>query len=187
MVLALAWLGGMLLRGGHSGLGPEGSMFGVITLLLAAGMATELLVTLQQVQAREIAVAAINGLPKRFRRLGRMRIQDGWRRVVIDQVVKGPKGRVFAIMVDGSTLPAVRGDRLDGLGRLIGPAKRAAQTLSKAAKAGALPRDLGMPQDAVVCPCILVVRRPLVTGERDGVLSFTAAEMPAALGAEPQI
>ncbi len=178
LIMLVSLLVGIVLRAGvRGGGGPTAVMIGVFGLLAVVYLAGEVMVILQDVQAREAGGAALAGLPDGFRISGRVRVSGlRGRPVCIDHVVVGPGDRAFAVVLDGSTRPPSRRDPLDGLGPLLGRARAAADALSAAARARVLPDRLGLDVETTVRPCILVVRRPLVPGERSGVLALAAGD-----------
>ncbi len=155
-------------------------MIGGLAVGASLLLAVELLTVLQGVQGREAAAEALRALPAGVRVSGRVRVRGRGRPVVADHVVVGPSGDGWAVMVDGSTRPARMNDPFDGLRPLLGDAKRTASAVQEAARLGLLDQT-GLCVGASVRPAILVARRPLVAGERDGVLAFAAADAANAL------
>ena len=176
----LAFLAGssLRLRGPAAG---EAVMIGALAVGASLLLAVELLAVLQGVQGREAAAAALRALPTDVRVSGRIRVRGRGRPVVADHVVVGPSGDGWAVVVDGSTRPARVGDPLDGLRPLLSDAKRAAAAVQEAGRLGLLPAETGLGATSSVRPAILVARRPLVAGERDGVLAFAAVDAANAL------
>ena len=184
LIMLVSLLAGIVLRVGVRGGGPTAVIIGVFGLLAVVYLAGEVMVILQDVQAREAGEAALAGLPDGFRVSGRVRVSGlRGRPVCIDHVVVGPGDRAFAVVLDGSTRPPSRDDPLDGLGPLLGRARAAAAALSAAARARVLPDRLGIGVETTVRPCILVVRRPLGSGERRGVLAVSAGDAVRLLAA----
>jgi len=180
----LALLLGAAIRAGTHGGGVEALMIGLAGLAAVLLLAGELLVVLQATQAHEAAAAALAQLPSGHRVSGRIRVRGAGRPVVVDHVVVRPDGRAWAVLVDGSTNPPRPGDGSDGLARLLPTARRGAEVLARAAAAGVLPKELGLRRRTAIRPCILTVRRPLRTGERDGVLGVAAGDAATVLCAE---
>jgi|GEM_PF-5552647 len=179
----LALLVGMIVRAGTHAGGASLLMAGLVAAAAILFLAGEIVTVLQAVQAREAARAALAALPPGHRVSGRVRVRGAGRPVVVDHLVVRPDGAVFAVTIDGSTNPPRVGDPAEGLGRLLPAARHAAEVVQRAARAGVLPAELGLPVKAGVRPCILAARRPLSTGERDGVLTFSANDVVAALAA----
>ena len=177
----LALLVGFLLRAGLNGAGVETFLLAVLVALAAVLLIGEIVAALQVVQAREAARTALSALPVGYRISGRVRIRGGRRPAVADHVVVAPDGRAWAVTVDGSTRSPRPDDPTDGLGPLLSLARHAAATVQQAARACVLPPELGLPRGARVDPCILVARRPLRTGRREGVLAFAGADAAPAL------
>lgn len=182
----LALLVGMVVRAGTHAGGGDVLMVGLAAAGAVLFLAGEIVTVLQSVQAREAARSALAALPPDHRVSGRIRVRGAGRPVVVDHLVVRPDGAVFAVTVDGSTNPPRSGDRLDGLGRLLPAARRSAEVLQRAARAGVLPPRLGLPPRCSVHPCILAARRPLGTGQREGVLAFAAADAASALATAPR-
>jgi hypothetical protein len=179
---------GIVLRAGVRGGGGAAVLlvgaFGVLAVLY---LAAEVMVVLQEVQAREAARTALATLPPPCRVSGRVRVRGaGGRPVLVDHVVAVPGGSVYAVVVDGSTRPPRPGDSTDGLGPLVPRARRAAAAIAAAAAAGVLPERLGVGAGACIRPCILVVRRPLAPGERAGVLAVAGADVQRLLPDPPR-
>jgi hypothetical protein len=174
---ALAVLVGFVIRAGAHGGGPVVAMTGGAGALLGLFIVAEVVSVLQTVQAREAAAAALAALPAGFSVSGRVRVRGAGRRpAVADHVIRCPDGRVLAVVVDGSTRPPRPGDPREGLGRLVEAARQAAEAVQRAAAAGVLPPELRVRPGARVQPAILVARRPLAPGRREGVLAFAAAD-----------
>lgn len=175
---------GMLLRAGRHGGGGALLMAALAVAGAVLFLTGETVAVLQAVQAREAAREALAALPPGHRVSGRLRVRGAGRPVVVDHLVVRPDGTVFAVTVDGSTNPPRPGDPLEGLGRILPAARRAAEIVQRAADAGVLPAELQLPRPAVVRPCILAARRPLALAHRQGVVTCSAADAVAALAAD---
>jgi len=184
-LMGVSLVAGLFLRVGLRDRGGPGLVaVGVVALAAALFLAGEVLVVLQDVQAREAAAEALGALPPGFRVTGRVRIAGaGPRPVVVDSVVVTPDGRAYAVVVDGSTRPPAPHDPYDGVGPLLPRARAAAEALAAAARARVLPARVGLGPTAEVLPCVLVVRRPFRGGPRDGVLAVGPRDLPEALSA----
>ncbi len=183
--LALSAIIGFVIRASLHGGGPALLMMGVLLGLCALFLLGEIVTALQVVQAREAAAEALARLPSGYRVSGRIRVRGAGRRpAVADHVVVCPDGRTFAVMVDGSTRPPRPGDPAEGLARLLGGARRVAESIQEAAAARVLPEELGLRPGSRVRPCIVVARRPVATAWHDGVLAVSAPEAAGVLARE---
>lgn len=182
VIMGGALLGGVLLRvGAQDHGGASLIMIGLLALLAVLYLAGELMVVLQEVQAREAGRLALAALPAGYTVSGRVRVSGHGRPVCIDHVVVTPGGDAFAVVVDGSTRPPAPRDPLDGVGPLLPKARAAAVALMTAARAGVLPDRLLVHSRTPVRPCILVVRRPMSPGERAGVLTLSGSDAATVL------
>ncbi len=177
-LLAFLAGGSLRLRGPAAA---EAVMIGATALGASLLLAVELLSVLQGVQGREAAAAALRVLPHDLRVTGRVRIRGRGRPAVADHIVVGPTGDGWAVLVDGSTRPPRSGDPLDGLRPLLAAARRVAAAVQEAGRLGLLPPETGLGATSSVRPAILVARRPLAAGERDGVMAFAAGDAANAL------
>lgn len=184
LLAVLALLAGMAMRAAGRGGGPEAWMVGVVAVCAGLLLTGEIVGVLAGIQAREAAKRALGALPPAYRISGRIRVRGHRRAAVIDHLVVGPDGRAWAVTVDGSTRPPRPGDPTDGLRPLLAVARRAAEFAREAARAGVLPEELRVPAGTQVMPCILVARRPMDMGMREGVLAFGATDAASAFGAE---
>ncbi len=176
LLAALALIVGMVLRASRQGGGGEALMLGVVALCAGLLLTGEIIAVLQSVQAREAARTALGALPPAYRVSGRIRVRGRRRSAVVDHLVLAPDGRAWAVTVDGSTRPPRPGDPLDGLAPLLEAARKGAEFVREAAVAGVLPEELQPSATARVTPCILVARRPIEAGVRQGVLAFAGAD-----------
>ena len=170
---ALSLVAGIALRTGLRTANPEALMLAALAGLGALWLVGETIAVLQDVQAREVARAALAALGPEIRVSGRVRVSGPGRPQVVDHVVVGP-GVAWAVLVDGSTASPRAADPDLGLGRLLDRALAGAKAVQAAAGAGVLPPTLGLDGQREVRAAILVARRPAQTARRRGVLIFPA-------------